>query len=91
MQQSEAIVMSEISGLKLSEIAITQKVSLSAVKSRISRGKRKLAKLLGVHDEPEREESKVERTMEVPATNGTSRIGTSRFNGQFAFQAKEEL
>ena len=91
LQQSEAIVLSEISGLKLLEIATIQNVSLSAVKSRISRGKKKLAKLLGVPDEPEREELNVERTMEVPASNGTNRFGTSRFNGQFAFQAKEEL
>ncbi|MFI5263315.1 MAG: RNA polymerase sigma factor [Candidatus Kapaibacterium sp.] len=47
----EAIIMFEISGLSLAEITEIQGGSLSGVKMRIARGKRKLAKLLGVEDE----------------------------------------
>ena len=47
-KQREAIIMSEITGLKLEEVASIQASSLSAVKSRVSRGRKKLAKLLGL-------------------------------------------
>ncbi len=47
-EQSEAIILFEISGFSLKEVQAIQGVSLSAVKSRIVRGKRKLARLL--HD-----------------------------------------
>ena len=46
----EAIVMFEISGLSLSEIKEIQGGSLSGVKMRLARGKRKLAKMLGVRE-----------------------------------------
>ncbi len=45
--QREAVVLFEISGLSLKEIAEVQKVSLSAVKSRVTRGRERLATLLG--------------------------------------------
>lgn len=45
-EQREAIILFEISGFSLKEVQEIQKVSLSAVKSRIVRGKRKLARLL---------------------------------------------
>jgi RNA polymerase sigma-70 factor (ECF subfamily) len=45
--QREAVVMFEISGLTLEEIRHIQGGSLSEVKSRITRGREKLAKLLG--------------------------------------------
>jgi RNA polymerase sigma-70 factor (ECF subfamily) len=50
-KQREAIVLSEIVGMKLEEVAGIQGASLSAVKSRVSRGKKKLEVLLGVHKE----------------------------------------
>jgi RNA polymerase sigma-70 factor (ECF subfamily) len=46
----EAIVLAEIVGMKLEEVAEIQASSLTAVKSRVSRGKKKLAKLLGVEE-----------------------------------------
>lgn len=45
-EQKEAIVLFEISGFKLQEIAELQEVSLSAVKQRLGRGREKLACLL---------------------------------------------
>jgi RNA polymerase sigma-70 factor (ECF subfamily) len=48
--QREAVVMFEISGLTLEEIHAIQGGSLSGVKSRIARGRRKLASLLGVEE-----------------------------------------
>jgi RNA polymerase sigma-70 factor (ECF subfamily) len=50
--QREAIVMFEISGLSLEEIRLIQGGSLSGVKSRIARGRQKLAKLLGADLKP---------------------------------------
>jgi len=48
--QREAVVMFEISGLTLEEIHSIQGGSLSGVKSRLARGRKKLASLLGVED-----------------------------------------
>jgi RNA polymerase sigma-70 factor (ECF subfamily) len=50
--QGEAIVMFEISGLSLLEIQEIQGGSLSGVKSRIARGREKLAKMLGADEKP---------------------------------------
>jgi len=46
VKEKEAILMFEIAGLSLKEIQEIQKDSLSAVKSRLSRGKAKLTKIL---------------------------------------------
>lgn len=45
--QREAVVLFEITGLSLKEVAEVQNASLSAVKSRIARGRERLAVLLG--------------------------------------------
>jgi RNA polymerase sigma-70 factor (ECF subfamily) len=50
--QREAVVMFEISGLTLEEIRQIQGGSLSGVKSRIARGRQKLAMLLGADPAP---------------------------------------
>ena len=50
--QREAVVMFEISGLSLEEIRHIQGGSLSGVKSRIARGREKLAKMLGADMNP---------------------------------------
>lgn len=47
--QKEAIILSDITGFKIEEIAEIQKVSQSAVKMRIKRGKENLRELLGVN------------------------------------------
>ena len=51
--QREAIVLFELTGLSLKEVAEVQNASLSAVKSRIARGRERLAKLLGIDAEVE--------------------------------------
>jgi RNA polymerase sigma-70 factor (ECF subfamily) len=47
-EQKEAIILSDITGFKIDEIAEIQKVSQSAVKMRIKRGKENLRDLLGI-------------------------------------------
>ena len=49
--QREAVILFEITGLSLKEIAVVQNASLSAVKSRIARGRTRLAHLLGATPE----------------------------------------
>ncbi|HZK76185.1 MAG TPA: RNA polymerase sigma factor [Candidatus Kapabacteria bacterium] len=51
-KQREAVVLFEISGLSLVEIREIQGGSLSGVKSRIVRGREKLAVLLGAREQP---------------------------------------
>ena len=84
-KQREAIVMSEITGLKLEEVAAIQGSSLSAVKSRVSRGRKKLAKLLGVTEQA---------TLNHPLDGHSSRVaanGQSFHRARFAFEAKEKI
>jgi RNA polymerase sigma-70 factor (ECF subfamily) len=83
--EREAIVMSEITGLKLEEVASIQSSSLSAVKSRVSRGRKKLAKLLGVN-----EVTVPTYAHDAIAPSGTG-TGQSFYTTQFAFEAKEKL
>lgn len=47
--QKEAIILFDITGFKIEEIAEIQKVSQSAVKMRIKRGKENLRELLGIN------------------------------------------
>jgi RNA polymerase sigma-70 factor (ECF subfamily) len=84
-KQREAIIMSEITGLKLEEVASIQSSSLSAVKSRVSRGRKKLAKLLGVN-----EESVPAPTVGLNPPNGMGNR-QSFYTTQFAFEAKEKI
>ena len=49
-EQREAVVLFELSGLSLEEIRELQGGTLSGVKARVARGRRKLAKLLGVEE-----------------------------------------
>ncbi len=78
-EQREAIVMSEIVGLSLAEVAEAQHASLSAVKTRVSRGRKRLAKLLGVEDDA------VQRSTAF-APISTNDNGS--YHARFAFQAK---
>ena len=52
--QREAVVLFEITGLSLKEVAKVQNASLSAVKSRVARGRERLAELLGATSDPNR-------------------------------------
>lgn len=58
-KQREAVVLFEITGLSMKEICEVQGGSLTAVKVRISRGRKKLAKVLGV-DQTTQESREVE-------------------------------
>ena len=49
-EMREAVVLFEISGLSLNEVCDVQHASLSAVKSRISRGRKQLAEILRVDE-----------------------------------------
>jgi len=49
-KEREAIVLFEISGFSIKEIQEIQGGSLSSIKVRLLRGRKRLAKLLGVHD-----------------------------------------
>lgn len=81
-EQREAIVMSEIVGLSLAEVAEAQHASLSAVKTRVSRGRKRLAKLLGVEDDA------IQR---VTAFAPISTNGSGSYHARLAFLAKEKL
>lgn len=70
--QREAVVLFEISGLALEEIRVIQGGSLSAIKSRISRGRQELARLLGARDADARR----------PARAGDSTAGVTRESAQ---------
>jgi RNA polymerase sigma-70 factor (ECF subfamily) len=78
-EQREAIVMSEIVGLSLAEVA---DATLSAVKTRVSRGRKRLAKLLGVEDNAAQQST---------AFSTISSNGTGSFHARLAFLAKEKL
>ena len=65
-KQREAVILFEISGLSLQEIVEIQGGSLSGIKSRIVRGRERLAELLG------------ERGAKPSAIGKESRAGTSR-------------
>jgi RNA polymerase sigma-70 factor, ECF subfamily len=65
--QREAVALFEISGLSLEEIREVQGGSLSGVKSRVTRGRQKLAELLGADEDP----AAYERTGGAPR-NGTT-------------------
>jgi RNA polymerase sigma-70 factor (ECF subfamily) len=84
-KQREAIVMSEITGLKLEEVARIQSSSLAAVKSRVSRGRKKLATLLGVN-----EASVPAPSVGVNASSVTGN-GQSFYHTRFAFESKDKL
>ena len=68
--QREAIVLFELTGLSLKEVAEVQDVSLSAVKSRLARGRERLARLLGAQ-QPEVRESDTTATQQLPASHST--------------------
>jgi RNA polymerase sigma-70 factor (ECF subfamily) len=82
----EAIVLAEIVGMKLEEVAEVQECSLAAVKARVSRGKRKLAKLLGV----EEHHAFVERRA-PPATIRQEPTTRTNLHPRLAFFSKEKL
>jgi RNA polymerase sigma-70 factor (ECF subfamily) len=81
-KQREAVILFEISGLSLAEIREIQGGSLSGVKSRIVRGREKLAELLG-----EREPKQAR----MPAPRETASNETSFERSQVAYLMREKL
>ena len=65
-EQREAVVLFEIADLGLKEISAIQKTSLSGVKSRVTRGRRRLAKALGVSEEPQKAEQEQSEKSSAP-------------------------
>jgi RNA polymerase sigma-70 factor (ECF subfamily) len=70
--QREAVALFEISGLSLEEIREVQGGSLSGVKSRVTRGRRRLSELLGADEDPA-----VFETTENTRRNGTTTDDTT--------------
>jgi RNA polymerase sigma-70 factor, ECF subfamily len=88
-EQREAIVMSEILGMKLVEVAEAQNATLGAVKTRVSRGRKRLAELLEVSDE-----SPTSLPLAPTANGNGSANGNANLYARFAFEAnslKEKL
>lgn len=56
-EQREAVILFEIADLALKEICEIQGTTLSAVKSRVTRGRQRLAKLLGVTEDQSAEDT----------------------------------
>ncbi len=69
--QREAIVLFEITGLSLKEVAEVQDASLSAVKSRLARGRERLARLLGVPGTETQSEEKPSAPQQLPPSHST--------------------
>lgn len=69
--QREAIVLFEITGLSLKEVAEVQDASLSAVKSRLARGRERLARLLGVPSRETQSEEKSSAPQQLPPSHST--------------------
>lgn len=82
-EQREAIVMSEILGMKLVEVAEAQNATLGAVKTRVSRGRKRLAELLGVTDD--------NAAAPLPFAPTATGNGSANYFARFAFEAKEKL
>jgi RNA polymerase sigma-70 factor (ECF subfamily) len=72
--QRESVVLFEISGLSLQEIRQIQGGSLSGVKSRVTRGRRRLAEILGADDSRNPDARAVETEGETPADESSSSI-----------------
>ena len=70
-KQREAVVLFEITGLSLEEIREIQGGSISGVKSRVSRARQELARLLGAVDRPFERESTHNGAMGASPASGT--------------------
>ena len=69
-KQREAVVLFEIMGVPMKEIREIQGGTLTAVKVRISRGRKALAKLLGVSDSERLQETRMNRREARPDDSG---------------------
>lgn len=69
-EQREAVILFEIADLPLKEIVAIQQTTLSGVKSRVTRGRRKLAELLGAVEEDQIEEERGRSAESQEQNNG---------------------
>ncbi len=89
-KQREALILFEISGFSIEEICAVQGGSISGVKSRLARGRQKLAALLG-HEEPAQKQERPtdhnkeaeQRRVQYPPVALSSTV----FNGAIAQEA----
>ena len=65
-EQREAVILFEIADIPLKEICTIQGTTLSGAKSRVTRGRRRLAQLLGAIDEGEEPTSDEQASQEPP-------------------------
>lgn len=86
-KQREALVMFELSGLSLAEIRTLQGGSLSGVKSRLARARKKLVKLLGAESKSSAAPAQGFRQAQR-GTNGTSKRRAEGSPGAPAFHTQ---
>ena len=84
-KQREAVVLFEISQLSLEEIREIQGGSISGVKSRIARGRKRLARIMGVH--PTIAPTSLASPLPAPPLSAS----TSRTETHFAFLLRERI
>lgn len=82
-EMREAVVLFEISGLSLNEVCDVQHASLSAVKSRISRGRKQLAEILRVDEVSN--ENEFPKVVATPITVRETRSVTREMKPAAAF------
>lgn len=89
-KQREALILFEISGFSIEEICAVQGGSLSGVKSRLARGRQKLAALLGhteaAQEKGERQENVQEESRGVRYTTTTPSFSPATFRGKMSVQ-----
>jgi RNA polymerase sigma-70 factor, ECF subfamily len=88
-EMREAVVLFEISGLSLAEVCDVQHASLSAVKSRISRGRKLLAEILRVDEASN--ENEFPQVVAAPAAVRESRNVSREMQPATAFYRKNNL
>lgn len=84
-KQREALILFEISGFSIEEISAVQGDSISAVKSRLARGRRKLAALLG-HDEAQAERRERAGADESRGRYASVKLSPPAFRGKMVVQ-----
>lgn len=88
-EMREAVVLFEISGLSLAEVCDVQRASLSAVKSRISRGRKLLAEILRVDEVSN--ENEFPQVVAAPAAVRENRNVSREMQPATAFYRKNNL
>jgi len=80
-KQREALILFEISGFSIEEICALQGGSLSGVKSRLARGRQKLAELLGHADDKKEQKNSTPDDMPREAHYSATQLSSAVFRG----------